>query len=235
MKSATNTLCGPVVDLVRRASLHHDAVAHHDDPVGERERLGLVMRDVDAGQSEACVDALDLGTHLDTQLGVEIRERLVEQKQPRVQHQRAGDRDALLLPAGELRWIAILEFRQAARAAASRARVRLIFGRRPALQLEPECDIAEHRHVREQRIVLEHHAETALLGRHVVHALAVDPQLAFARRNQAGHDVERGGFPAAARAEQGDELTALHFEGEVVKDRLAPKRLVIRKRSDSRF
>src|SRR3546814_848216 len=38
----------------------------------------------------------------DLQLGVEIGERLVEQQNRRLQHQRAGDRDALLLAAGEL-------------------------------------------------------------------------------------------------------------------------------------
>ena len=55
------------------------------------------------------MDALDLGAHLDAQLGVEVGERLVEQQQPRLQHQRAGDRDALLLAAGELRGIALAE------------------------------------------------------------------------------------------------------------------------------
>ena len=40
--------------------------------------------------------------HLQPQLGVEIRQRLVEQQHLRLDRQRAGDRDALLLAAGEL-------------------------------------------------------------------------------------------------------------------------------------
>jgi hypothetical protein len=36
------------------------------------------------------------------QLGVEVGQRLVEQQDLRLQHQRAGDGDALLLAAGEL-------------------------------------------------------------------------------------------------------------------------------------
>ena len=37
----------PLVDLVGRADLLDDAVAHHHDAVGQRQRLGLVVRDVD--------------------------------------------------------------------------------------------------------------------------------------------------------------------------------------------
>jgi len=79
--------------------------------------------------------------------------------------------------------------------------------------------------VRKQRVVLEHHAEAALLRRQLVHARAVDPQLALARRDEAGHDVERGGLAAAARAQQRHELAAPHLEGEVVKDRLRSETL----------
>jgi hypothetical protein len=47
--------------------------------------------------------ALDLGAHLHAQLGVEVRERLVEQEHLRLAHDRAAHRDALALAAGELR------------------------------------------------------------------------------------------------------------------------------------
>ena len=50
---------------------------------------------------------LDLGAHLDAQLGVEVRQRLVEQEQLRVARQRAAHRDALALAAGELAGLAV--------------------------------------------------------------------------------------------------------------------------------
>ena len=170
------------------------------------------------------MDALDLGPHLDAQLGVEVRQRLVEQEQARMHDERARDRDALLLAARELRGIAILVARQLHELQHAPDPLADL-GRRPALQLEAEGDVAEHRHVREERVVLEHHAEAALLGRQMVHALAVDPQLAVARRDQAGDDVEGGGFAAAARAEQRHELPAPHRQGEVVEDGLRPEAL----------
>ena len=49
---------------------------------------------------------LDLGAHVDAQLGVEIGERLVEQEQLGIAHQRAAHRDALALAAGELAGLA---------------------------------------------------------------------------------------------------------------------------------
>ena len=62
---------------------------------------------------------LHLGAHLRAQLGVEIRERLVEQEDVGLADQRAGERDPLALAAGELRRPAV-EQRCAADSAAAR-------------------------------------------------------------------------------------------------------------------
>ena len=43
----------PLEQLGRRADLHDLAVVHHDDLVGEGQRLGLVVRDIDHGEVEA--------------------------------------------------------------------------------------------------------------------------------------------------------------------------------------
>ena len=61
---------------------------------------GLVVGDVDHGDAEALVQLPDLELHLLAQLLVERAQRLVHQDQLRLEHQRAGDRDALLLAAG---------------------------------------------------------------------------------------------------------------------------------------
>ncbi len=97
----------PVVELERRADLLDPAVLHHDDLVGHRHRLDLVVRDVDRRRLQALVQRLDLGAHRDPQLGVEVRQRLVEQEDLRVAHDRAPHRDALALPARELARVAM--------------------------------------------------------------------------------------------------------------------------------
>src|SRR4051794_6544626 len=57
-----------VVELLRRVDLLQDARAHHSDAVAERERLGLVVRDVDHRRAEAVLQPRDLRARLHAQL-----------------------------------------------------------------------------------------------------------------------------------------------------------------------
>ena len=72
-----------LVDLARLGELLHAALMHDGDARGERHRLDLVVGDVDRGLAEPLVQLLDLGAHLDAQLGVEVGQRLVEQEEQR--------------------------------------------------------------------------------------------------------------------------------------------------------
>src|SRR5207302_11385725 len=72
------------------------------DPVRERERLLLIVRHVDEGHAEPALHRAQLDAQLLAELGVEVREWLVEEKHLRLDHERARDGDALLLPPGKL-------------------------------------------------------------------------------------------------------------------------------------
>ena len=61
------------------------------------------MGDVDERDPERLLDALELDLQVHAQARVERAQRLVEQQHRRLEHERAGQRDALLLAAGELR------------------------------------------------------------------------------------------------------------------------------------
>ena len=76
-----------------------DRIVHHDDAVGHRQRLLLVVGDIDHRQAELGLDFADFLAHMPSELGVEVGERLVEQQHLRLQHQRPRHRDALLLAA----------------------------------------------------------------------------------------------------------------------------------------
>ena len=73
----------PVVDLLRRPDLHEAAVAQHDDAVGERQRLVLVVRDQQRRDVLLALDAPDLVAHRDARGRVERGQRLVEQQRAR--------------------------------------------------------------------------------------------------------------------------------------------------------
>ena len=89
----------PGVEIVGRADLLDAALVHHDDAVGERQRLGLRVGHEDEGDAESALQQLELVLDALAQIGVERAERLVEQQDVGLDNQRAGERDALLLAA----------------------------------------------------------------------------------------------------------------------------------------
>ncbi len=93
----------PGIDLERRAVLLQPPAVHHGDLVGQRQRLGLVVGDIDEGDAGAALQLLQLDAHALAQLGVEIGQRLVEQQDRRLDHEAARERDALLLAAATAR------------------------------------------------------------------------------------------------------------------------------------
>ena len=104
------------IEFLGRCVLLDLAALHHRDAGRQRHRLDLVVGDVDDGEAEFLVQLLDLDAHLGAQLGVEVRQRLVEQKELRVLHQRAPDGDALALAARELAGFAVEQGRESAAA-----------------------------------------------------------------------------------------------------------------------
>ena len=111
--SATNAVAGRSYSSSGRGELLQPAGAHHADPVGHRQRLRLVVGDEDGGDAELELEPADLLAQLHPHLGVERRQRLVEQQHPRAQGERAGQRDPLLLAAGELVRVAVAVVGQA--------------------------------------------------------------------------------------------------------------------------
>ena len=96
-----------IVYLYRRADLLDDAVMHDGDAIREAHRLGLVMRDVDGRRAGRLQDSLELGTHLQAQQRVQVRQRLVHQQHLRLDGERARDGDPLTLASREFVRIAV--------------------------------------------------------------------------------------------------------------------------------
>ena len=98
-KSGNECCVGRVIELLRSTDLLEPAGAHHCDPVGQHQRLGLIVRDVHEGSAEVRLQLLQLDLHVLAQLEVKRAERLVKQQERGLEHEAAGDRHALLLPA----------------------------------------------------------------------------------------------------------------------------------------
>ena len=194
-----------VIELVRRADLLDPAMVHHHHAVGERHGLDLVVGHVDGGGAHLLVHLLDLDPHLDAQLRVEIGQRLVEQEHLWIAHDGPAHRDPLALAAGKLLWLAVDKFDDIKhpRGFIDPA---LDLGLRIALQPQPERHVLRHRHVRVERIVLEHHRDVAILWRHVVDDIAPDHDVAAGDILQACDHPQRRRLAAAGRTHQHHEL-----------------------------
>jgi hypothetical protein len=139
------------------------------------------------------------------QLRIEVRQRLVEQEDRGLEHQRARHRDALLLAAGELRRQPVAEARQSEHLELrhrERARLRLVGGRRQ----RAVADVLQHRHVRKERIRLEHHADVALVRGAQRDVGAADRNAAARHRLEARDHPQRRRLAAARGTQQRHEL-----------------------------
>jgi hypothetical protein len=202
MKPATNRLAGRSYSSSGAADLLDDAVVHDHDLVGHGHGLDLVVRDVDRGGLQALVQLLDLGAHLHAQLGVEVGQRLVEQEHLRVAHDGAAHGHALALAAGELRGKRSSSGVRPRMPAAWPTRSSGGVGPGRLGQGQRKGHVVAHRHVRVQRVVLEHHRDVALLGRRRVDQASPMQDLALGDVLQPGHHAQQRALAAAAGADQ---------------------------------
>jgi hypothetical protein len=174
------------------------------------QRLFLVVGDEDRGDVQLVVQLAQPAPQLLAHLGVERAERLVEQQHARLDRQRAGQRDALALAAGQLRREAVgqpVELHQVEQACTFSRDLGLL---RRALTRAASCAGRRRRcrtrHVAEQRVVLEHEADLALAHMGAGGVFAVEQHLPGIGLLQPGDDAQQRGLAAAGRAEQRDQF-----------------------------
>src|SRR5215831_15173304 len=143
---------------------------------------------------------------------VKIAKRLVEEEQLWGRRQSTCQRHALLLAAGQLVWIALCQVFQSHQPQ-HLEQARAAPGSRPAKQAK--LDILTHSHVREQRVILEDHADVPLLRWHHQARPAYQPlderDLTGIWLLEASDEAQQGRLAAAARAEQADHSARFHL------------------------
>src|SRR5580704_176652 len=166
---------------------------------------------IDHGRCDFLMEALDLAAHVVPELRVEIGQRLVEQKDPRIAHHRAPDRDALTLAPGELARIALKQATNAQHAGnAGHAVLDLLLGH--STRPQTERNVAEHGHVRIERVVLEHHGDIAVARAHVVDDLAADFDLPSVGVLKPGDGAQKGALATSGWPDQHREFPVRDVE-----------------------
>jgi hypothetical protein len=85
----------PLVHLARRADLKQPARTHDGDSIGQGHRLDVVVGHVERRGPQAAHELRDLSAQVARKRRVEVGERLVEEKCPRLSHDRSTHGDAL--------------------------------------------------------------------------------------------------------------------------------------------
>ena len=191
------------------------AGVHDRNAITHRHRLDLVVGHVDRRHPEPALQLVDLGAHLDAQLRVQVRERLVHEEGLRLAHDRTAHRDPLPLPARERPGLALqelLDLEDVRRAADAFADFLL----RHLPQLQAEGEVLFDRHVRVERIALEDHRDVALLRGQVVDDALADPDLSTADLLEPGEHAQRRRLAAPGGADEHHQLAVADLQVEIV-------------------
>ena len=87
------------VQLQRSGHLHHLPVFHHRDAIGHRKRLRLGVGDDDKGDAHRFLQVDQFDLHGLPQLGIQGRQRLIQEQNFWFFYQGPGQGNPLLLPA----------------------------------------------------------------------------------------------------------------------------------------
>jgi len=191
------------------------ARVHDREPVGHRQRLLLVVGDVEEGDADLLLERLQLDLERLAELRVEGTERLVQEQDCRVEDERARQGDTLLLAAGELRGLPPLVAGKLHELEGLPDAL-FDFGLRAPGAPEAERDVVEDVQVREECVVLEDRVHVALVRRGVGDIGPVQDDLARGRLLEAGDHPQSRGLAAPRGTEQGEELPAGHLEVDPV-------------------
>ena len=204
-----------IIQTLRRVDLLQNAVLHHGNAARHRHGLHLVVRHVNERGRQALVQARQLRTGLDTQLRVQVGQRLVEQEHRRLTHNRAAYGHTLALTTGELLRLAVqqmLDVQNTRRL----SHATLDVGLRRLAQLQTERHVVVHTHVRIQSVALEHHGNVTILRRHVIYDAIANHDVAFGDLFQPCQQSQTRRLATAGRTDKYQKLLVLNFNGEVV-------------------
>ena len=199
-------------------------VLEDGDPVGEGQRLALIVGDVHPGRSGLAVHAPQLDLHFQADLEVKGAQRLVEQQDLRALHQRPRERDPLHLAAGELTRPPPLVAGHPNQVQRPLDPLLDLVGCHP-VDAQTEGDVLEHVEMREQRRALEDHVHRPAVRVDMGHLLPADGDRPLRRLDEAGDHPQQSGLSAPRWTEEGDELAGGDLEVDAAQHLVATERV----------
>ena len=185
-----------------KINLVDNAILHHDDEVRNGHSLFLIVSNKDGGDPCLPLDAAQFLAGLQTQTGIQIGKRLVQQQDARHLHQRTGNGHTLLLTARKLAGFAIHQALQLHQLCCLQRHIRhLLFGEL-VLSLavfQRKGDILLHGQMGIQGVILENKTNTAILRRQVRHIIIAEENFAGCGLQKTRQKIQSSRFTAAGR------------------------------------
>ena len=213
----------------RRIGLFDVALAHHHHPVGNFHRLFLIVGDEHAGKFQLFMQLTQPAAQLFTHLRIQRAERFIQQQNLRLYRQGARQRHALFLTTGQLRRIAIRQvsqlhhLQQFGHFGFNRRGVGSFAARQHG---QAKGDVIEHRHMAEQRIVLEDEAHFTVAGVHPADVGTVEADMTAGLMLQTGDNSQQGGFSGARGPQQRNHLSGRDIQRDIIQHLGATKRFL---------
>ena len=194
-----------VIHALGVADLQNMTIPHDDDGVAHGQGFFLIVGHIDERDPQLLLHALQFQLHFLAQFQVQRAQRLVQQQNLRLVHQRPSDSDTLLLAAGKLIHAALAIALQVDQL---QHPIDLHVDLLPAhfLDFQAEGDVVPHIQVRKQRVFLEHGIHPALVGRHGGNILAFEQHSAGGGILKPADNPQRRGLSAAGGAQQRQKL-----------------------------
>ena len=204
-----------MVQVVGRVPLLQSTFLEYPDLIADREGFLLVVGHQNRTGATALEDVTDFVAELAAQFTIEVGEGFIEQQQLRLRCQCAGQGYPLLLAAGEFVGEAlaeVLQVHQFEHLGGDPVFVRML--------ANAEGDVVCHAQVREQCVVLEHHADPPFLRREgetgAGDGLSRQLDFPFVDGFKAGDGSQGGGLATAGGAEQAANVAGIEVQVEVL-------------------
>ena len=193
------------------AGLADPALVHDHDISSDHQGFGRFRRGVDHDGLPLGENVLQLFSQLFSELVVQIDQRFVEQQQPGVLDQRAGDGGALLLAAGKLRREPVEKFFQVKKLRRfAHPAVDLFFFHAAHFQRRRDIFVDGEGGIVDELLI--DHGHFSFSNRHVRNIDPVHQDPSPRGLVQPGHDAQKRGLSRQGPAQDHVSRTGLEFE-----------------------
>ena len=173
------------------------------------------MCNVDDRSAKSVMKLGDLSSHLNTELSIQVGQRLVHQEDLRVTDNSTAHSNTLSLTAGKSLRLSVKELVKVKDLSSFFDLLLDLFLRNLA-KLKTECHVIKNCHMRIQSVVLEDHRDIAVLRLYIVHELAVDLELAACDILKTCDHTKCCGLSASGRTYENDEFLVSDFKVEIL-------------------